>query len=679
VTRLLLTFIVLLGTGNILFSQSLEKPSKAISLEQYENEYYTVAEGYRKLGLFKKSLPYYREVIRSTSPDFLAIAYPNLKLNIGEALFLNGDMEPSKRYLNEFITENSGSKYEDEKRKATRILKSIAFSQLNNKENTKQKSLVTYSDDDILLSINVDIANNQLISHRLRKTGTPFTIIEERVLKEDSIHVEPTLSLIDGIVIDGQYSTDGLRYYFTKCQNGCNIFLKEFDPLALTKNYQNITPFVITKNGVDYIYYSSNRIGGKGGFDIYTSARMPNGAFTEAHNIGGAINSKGNELFPTIQNRNMIVSSNGRVGFGGYDMYKATPNPAGWTPLKNMGVTVNSSYDEFKFFNTTDGEIILSDRGEPSLEAFQFVSNSSNNDEKGLTFSGEIKNNETKNAVKGISVSIYEASLNSATRRFYRRVYTDSEGMFKTVLPLGKIYKININKSGFKSTEFEVPTFNSKDGDILNKKLDLNVQKPTIKGSVLDYNSGAPVEGAEAILYEIPITGNRRVLEKIQIPANGKYEVIVPGAGNYMIAALKDNYLFDKIELSPSFTEGNLIVQADPIKLISLSPGNILRLNKLQFIPKTSGLKDASFFDLFEITELMREHSSINLAIYARPARVNGAKDEFEGAYQRAYSVGEYLNLQRIPAERIKIKGYDHKIFQLPQTPKDRDIILLIE
>lgn len=105
-------------------------------------------------------------------------------------------------------------------------------------------------------------------------------------------------------------------------------------------------PFV-TADG-DTLFFSSDRPGGYGKLDLYYSVRQDS-VWSEPINLGPTINTSENEAFPTCFNGVFYFSSNGRIGFGGYDIYSANSyrNP---TEINNVGYPVNSSSDDFYLF-----------------------------------------------------------------------------------------------------------------------------------------------------------------------------------------------------------------------------------------------------------------------------------------------------------------------------------------
>lgn len=104
-------------------------------------------------------------------------------------------------------------------------------------------------------------------------------------------------------------------------------------------------PFV--SNDGNKLYFSSNREGGFGGYDLYY-VQWINGSWTEPINLGKYINSLDDEMFPYILNDTILYfSSNGHIGFGGADIYTSIRRDGNWTEPVNVGRPINSSMDDF--------------------------------------------------------------------------------------------------------------------------------------------------------------------------------------------------------------------------------------------------------------------------------------------------------------------------------------------
>ncbi|MEK6375522.1 MAG: hypothetical protein AABO58_22825 [Acidobacteriota bacterium] len=106
------------------------------------------------------------------------------------------------------------------------------------------------------------------------------------------------------------------------------------------------------------IYFGSEREGGRGGVDIW-SAKLVDGGYPKAENLGPAINSEANEYEPyvTPDQSAMVVAIEGRPdSLGGFDLYVSTRTAEGWSPLKNPGAAINSPFWDFAPKLAPDGK-----------------------------------------------------------------------------------------------------------------------------------------------------------------------------------------------------------------------------------------------------------------------------------------------------------------------------------
>ena len=97
--------------------------------------------------------------------------------------------------------------------------------------------------------------------------------------------------------------------------------------------------------------------GGFGGSDIYvTKYDRRKKSWGKPENLGENINSSGNEGFAhyNSKTKNLYFSSDGRLGMGGLDIYKAEHNPSSdgspekmFNEAENLKYPVNTCYDDF--------------------------------------------------------------------------------------------------------------------------------------------------------------------------------------------------------------------------------------------------------------------------------------------------------------------------------------------
>ena len=106
------------------------------------------------------------------------------------------------------------------------------------------------------------------------------------------------------------------------------------------------------------LYFLSDRKGGLGNRDIYVSYQIESNKWTKAENLGPKINTPYDEISPFIHvnGRTLFFAANGRLGFGGYDLFRSEKENGEWQEPVNFGYPVNNHEDQFSLFITADGK-----------------------------------------------------------------------------------------------------------------------------------------------------------------------------------------------------------------------------------------------------------------------------------------------------------------------------------
>ncbi|MGG5578380.1 OmpA family protein [Myroides sp. C15-4] len=101
-----------------------------------------------------------------------------------------------------------------------------------------------------------------------------------------------------------------------------------------------------------WLYFASDRKGGKGQSDLYRVALFENRHYGSVESLGDVINTEGRESFPFISSDNQLYfSSDGHPGLGGLDVFVSKLNADGsFGPVVNMGEPINSPLDDFSFY-----------------------------------------------------------------------------------------------------------------------------------------------------------------------------------------------------------------------------------------------------------------------------------------------------------------------------------------
>ncbi|MDJ1468113.1 OmpA family protein [Xanthocytophaga flava] len=161
------------------------------------------------------------------------------------------------------------------------------------------------------------------------------------------------------------FTKDGNTIYFTRnnylgsSQKGDDGIVKLKIYTSEKKNGEWSRPKELPFNNKNYsvghpalspdgntLYFVSDMPGGFGGTDIYKVAKGTDGKWSTPENLGKAVNTEGNEMFPYVDNTNKLYfSSNGHAGLGGLDIFETDLNSLG--TVENIGFPINSKKDDF--------------------------------------------------------------------------------------------------------------------------------------------------------------------------------------------------------------------------------------------------------------------------------------------------------------------------------------------
>ncbi len=157
-------------------------------------------------------------------------------------------------------------------------------------------------------------------------------------------------------------NNDFNKMYFTRCEKDdsedktCQIYVSsksgegwgEAQHIPVIEDTLLMAHPAFSSNELT-LYFVSKLPDGYGGTDIWMIERESPGAeWEEPENLGDKINTKGNELFPYIHpDGTLYFASDGHIGMGGLDIFKAEKKGGADWVVSNMRYPVNSSADDF--------------------------------------------------------------------------------------------------------------------------------------------------------------------------------------------------------------------------------------------------------------------------------------------------------------------------------------------
>lgn len=223
------------------------------------------------------------------------------------------------------------------------------------------------------------------LSDALKNIRTFDALTDEKLLSISSSFIRDSINCFSTILfsdfqarnINGQFSfsPDGSTIYFSMAVYSKDLGIKTRYPFYRFQLYTanmsgpaDIKPFkhnlpeydfmhpCLSKDG-SKLYFASNKIGSFGGKDIFV-CEWVNGEWTEPKNVGAAINTTGDEVFPHIAEDGILYfASDDHPGIGGLDIfYSKQTEPGRFEKARNAGSYINSQFDDFGIFILPGGK-----------------------------------------------------------------------------------------------------------------------------------------------------------------------------------------------------------------------------------------------------------------------------------------------------------------------------------
>ena len=173
----------------------------------------------------------------------------------------------------------------------------------------------------------------------------------------------------DGDVVPCAISNDKNEIYLVKGEDdNRDIYISRFDgtfwtkmePLNANINSARAESHASLSADGQTLYFSSNRRGGIGEFDIYKSKRDANGFWGQAINLGTVINTEYAEDYPNISQdgKTLYFSSQSHYNMGGFDVFYSSPNEDGvWNTPVNIGYPINTTGDDICYAPVGNGSV----------------------------------------------------------------------------------------------------------------------------------------------------------------------------------------------------------------------------------------------------------------------------------------------------------------------------------
>jgi hypothetical protein len=200
------------------------------------------------------------------------------------------------------------------------------------------------------------------------------------------------------------------------------------------------------------IYFSSNREGGFGGKDLYRITKMPDGSWSKAQNLGGAINTPYDEDAPFMHpdGITLFFSSQGHRNMGGFDIFVSKKEENNWTAPENIGYPLNTVDDDIYFVLSADGKhaYFSSTKSGGKGGADIYMVDMPREENNYLILKGVVSTNEPTHLKLHATITIIDYET-MELQGVYRT--NKSTGKFTMVILPKKRYKVIVESDGYHS------------------------------------------------------------------------------------------------------------------------------------------------------------------------------------------------------------------------------------
>lgn len=466
---------------------------------------------------------------------------------------------------------------------------------------------------------------------------------------------------------------NNLKLYLAEFKDGKWSELEEF---KYNHNDYSVGHATVTEDG-NTMYFVSDMPTPRGGnanknrgeTDIWKSVKKSDGQWGIPENVK-SVNTEGKEMFPFIGKTGILYfASNGHVGLGGLDMYRAEPDGDSFGKPLNMGYPLNTNYDDFAFVVNEEEEVGY-------VSSNREINEAKGGDDiykvnilypfgpKMYTISGKAIDVATGEILAGVEINIVDV----VTGEIVGKGTTDENGKYSLDgIPEGQ-YKIVGEKDDYSTVDPPL-TINTDDikGRVVTD-MDVKMKKNDcgLLGIVSDAESGAIIEGVKVILT------NKATGEKVEVftDAEGNFKdpltgIPCPGGTiDYRFHLEKEGYYPKEINFKYVITKSGIVNLNEFLKV------NLIPNTKTVEVSEICGLDDILFdFNKYRIrkdaavildklVQCLKENPGMRVEIGAHTDCRGSSSYNRRLSSKRAKASMRYVISKGISKDRIFGRGY---------------------
>ena len=455
-----------------------------------------------------------------------------------------------------------------------------------------------------------------------------------------------------------------LKLYTAVQQNGSWINIEE---LPFNSDEYSVGHPTLSRNE-QFLYFASDMPGGFGGTDLYVT-QYQNGRWGRPVNLGGIINTKGNELFPFVDDAdNLYFSSDGRKGLGALDIFFATlSGGVAVQTVEHLDAPINSAQDDFGLIADASrrGGYFSSNRRDDNDDIYRFVRESSLYECRDLTI--RVYDTNTEQPLDSVSVLIKARGEG----RPDRTLLSDANGFLRICLEGDNAFTFQASRDGYINSTVGFTTRLLTDDQ--PSRLEIGLIKPTVVMDTITSDNGSAVTGPltqsrirGVVMSERdhrPIAGVTvrisnecdRTQREYITGSDGRYTFDLIEGCDYTLVASKPAFgtRTNRIKRLPKKAKPKEVAADLPM----LGVGDIVMTDNIYYDLDRYTLRADAARELDKMVATMRRYPSLVIEIRSHTDSRGEAEHNKALSLQRAKAVANYLVSKGISRRRMTAIG----------------------